>query len=45
MDVTALYETEAFIKAEMETFNSYLRLFTGELEEDEELEGEVLDDL
>ena len=41
VDVTALYETEAFVKAEMEIFNSYLRLFTGELEEEED----ELDDL
>jgi hypothetical protein len=34
--VTAIYETETFIKAEMEKFNSYLRLFTGELEEEEQ---------
>ena len=27
-----------FIKAEMEKFNSYLRLFTGELEDEEEIE-------
>jgi hypothetical protein len=47
VDVTAFYETETFIKAEMEKFNSYLRLFTGELEEEEEtqIEDEVLDDL
>ena len=36
VDVTVLYETEPFIKAEMEKFNGYLRLFTGELEEDEQ---------
>jgi hypothetical protein len=50
VDVTAFYETETFIKAEMEKFNSYLRLFTGELEDEEEIENpeiedEVLDDL
>ena len=50
VDVTAFYETDAFIKAEMEKFNNYLRLFTGELEEDEEveeveIEDEVLDAL
>ena len=36
VDVTVLYETEAFIKTEMEKFNGYLRLFTGELEGDEQ---------
>ena len=50
VDVTAFYETETFIKAEMEKFNSYLRLFTGELEdeeeiEDPEIENKVLEDL
>jgi len=47
VDITGFYETETFIKAEMEKFNSYLRLFTGELEEKEEtqIENEVLDDL
>ena len=47
VDVTTIYETEVFIKAEMEKFNSYLRLFTGELEEEEEtqIEDEVLEDL
>ena len=47
VDVTTIYETELFIKAEMEKFNSYLRLFTGELEEEEEtqIEDEVLEDL
>ncbi len=47
VDVTAFYETETFIKAEMEKFNNYLRLFTGELEEEEEaqIEGKVLDTL
>ena len=46
VDVTTIYETEVFIKAEMEKFNSYLRLFTGELEEEEEtqIEDEVLED-
>lgn len=45
VDVTMIYETESFIKAEMEKFNSYLRLFTGEdVEGDEEIENEVLDD-
>ena len=42
VDVTMIYETETFIKAEMEKFNSYLRLFTGELEEEEETENEIL---
>tara|TARA_Y100000385_G_scaffold146278_1_gene151903 strand:- start:230 stop:2047 length:1818 start_codon:yes stop_codon:yes gene_type:complete len=44
VDVTVLYETEPFIKAEMEKFNGYLRLFTGELEEEEQevqLEDEI----
>jgi hypothetical protein len=45
VDVTTIYETEGFIKAEMEKFNSYLRLFTGELEEETQIEDEVLDDL
>jgi hypothetical protein len=50
VDVTSFYETDAFIKAEMEKFNNYLRLFTGELEEEEEveeveIEDEVLDAL
>ena len=36
VDVIAIYETQTFIKAEMEKFNSYLRLFTGELEEEEQ---------
>jgi hypothetical protein len=45
VDVTTIYETEVFIKAEMEKFNSYLRLFTGELEEETQIEDEVLDDL
>ena len=46
VDMTTLYETEAFIKDEMEKFNNYLRLFTGELEEEAaatEVEDEVLD--
>ena len=41
VDVTVLYETEPFIKAEMEKFNSYLRLFTGEEEDEAQLEGEI----
>jgi len=44
VDVTAIYETEDFIKTEMEKFNAYLRLFTGELEEDQP-DDEVIDDL
>ena len=34
VDVTTLYETEDFIKTEMGKFNNYLRLFTGEPEEE-----------
>ncbi len=30
VDVATLYETEDFVKTEMEKFNNYLRLFTGE---------------
>ena len=44
VDVTAIYETQTFIKAEMEKFNSYLRLFTGELEEEEQ-EVQIEDDI
>jgi len=44
VDVIAIYETETFIKAEMEKFNSYLRLFTGELEEEEQ-EVQIEDDI
>ena len=44
VDVTAVYETEDFIKLEMEKFNSFLRLFTGELENDQPDE-ESIDDL
>jgi hypothetical protein len=44
VDVTAVYETEDFIKSEMEKFNSFLRLFTGELENDQPDE-ESIDDL
>ena len=43
MDVTTFYETEEFIKTEMEKFNSYLRLFTGEPEAEELKDKEVLD--
>ena len=46
IDVTVLYETEDFIRAEMREFNNYLRLFTGELEaEESEVEDEILDAL
>ena len=46
VDITTLYETETFIKAEMEKFNSYLRLFTGELEEEPtQIEEDVLNGL
>ena len=34
-------ELEARLKAEMEKFNSYLRLFTGEEEDEAQLEGEI----
>ena len=44
VDVTAVYETEDFIKSEMEKFNSFLRLFIGELENDQPDE-EAIDDL
>ncbi|MDC1540337.1 DUF2723 domain-containing protein [Flavobacteriaceae bacterium] len=44
VDVTTVYETEDFIKSEMEKFNSFLRLFTGELENDQPDE-EAIDDL
>ena len=48
VDVTAFYETEAFIKTEMGKFNSYLRLFTGEpdaedLQDKEDMDSIVLD--
>ena len=36
VDVLMIYEDEDFIKAEMRKFNSYLRLFTGDEEEEEE---------
>jgi hypothetical protein len=36
VDVIMLYEDEEFVKAEMQKFNNYLRLFTGELGEEEE---------
>jgi len=45
VDVTAVYETEPFVKAEMEKFNSYLRLFTGELEGDDEQEAQIEDEI
>ena len=44
VDVTAIYETEDFIKTEMEKFNTYLRLFTGEPKEDQP-DDEIIDDL
>ena len=40
VDITTFYETEAFIKREMDTFNGYLRLFTGEIEEKDSPEME-----
>ena len=48
VDVTAFYETEAFIKTEMGKFNSYLRLFTGEpeaedLQDKKDMDSIVLD--
>jgi len=45
VDVTAIYETEPFVKAEMEKFNSYLRLFTGELEGDDQQEAQIEDEI
>ena len=45
VDVTAIYETETFTKAEMEKFNSYLRLFTGELEGDDHQEAQIEDEI
>jgi len=39
VDVLMIYEEDDFVKAEMQKFNSYLRLFTGdEPEEDEKIE-------
>ena len=40
VDITTFYETDAFIKREMDTFNGYLRLFTGETEEEDSPEME-----
>ena len=45
VDVTTVYETEPFVKAEMEKFNSYLRLFTGELEGDDEQADQIEDEI
>ncbi len=45
VDVTTVYETEPFVKAEMEKFNSYLRLFTGELEGDDQKEAHIEDEI
>ncbi len=47
VDVTASYETAEFIKTEMEKFNSYLRLITGEEEDDDEADEktQVEDDI
>jgi len=45
VDVTAIYETETFTKAEMEKFNSYLRLFTGELEGDDKQADQIEDEI
>ncbi|MBN4070490.1 hypothetical protein JYT76_02300, partial [Olleya sp. AH-315-F22] len=36
VDVLMIYEDEDFVKVEMQKFNSYLRLFTGEEEPEEE---------
>jgi len=42
VDVLMIYENEDFVKAEMQKFNSYLRLFTGEEpEEDERIEKDL----
>ncbi len=43
VDVTTLYETEDFIKTEMGKFNNYLRLFTGEPEEEGSQEETLID--
>jgi len=41
VDILLTYEDEDFIKAEMEKFNNYLRLFTGEdIEENVEVYGD-----
>jgi len=44
VDVTASYETAEFIKTEMEKFNSYLRLITGEEEDDDADEKTQVED-
>lgn len=36
VDVLMIYEDEDFVKVEMQKFNSYLRLFTGEADEEDE---------
>jgi len=43
VDVTTLYETEDFVKKEMEKFNNYLRLFTGEPDSEDSQETELID--
>jgi len=43
VDVATLYETEDFVKKEMEKFNNYLRLFTGEPDSEESQETELID--
>ena len=36
VDVLMIYEDEGFVKVEMQKFNNYLRLFTGEEPEEDE---------
>ena len=43
VDVATLYETEDFVKKEMEKFNNYLRLFTGEPDSEDSQETELID--
>ena len=43
VDVLMIYEDDDFVKVEMQKFNSYLRLFTGEDEEPEEDERTEID--
>ena len=41
--MATLYETEDFVKKEMEKFNNYLRLFTGEPDSEDSQETELID--
>ena len=43
VDVATLYETEDFVKKEMEKFNNYLRLFIGEPDSEDSQETELID--